>query len=93
MQMIQAPGNPLPAWRPARYAPRNALSQAFVERPPFIDSALVSFVTDMAAAVPAGILAATFVKAGWIKTGVALWLVSGFAAIKGLHDISQVRTR
>jgi hypothetical protein len=94
MQMIQAHGNPLPAWRPARYAPRNTLSQNGNERPtPFIDSALVSFMTDVAAAIPTGILAVTFTKAGWTKTGIALWLVTGFATVKGIYDLSRVQTR
>jgi hypothetical protein len=58
----------------------------------FIDSAMVSFITDLAAAVPAGILAYTYGKAksGWSNF---FWVIAGLAGFKAMIDLSRIRQK
>lgn len=62
-------------------------------RPPFIDSALVSFIFDTLGATAYGILSygSSTVKAHtWSKI---FGIVSGLLAVKGLYDLSNIRTK
>lgn len=62
-------------------------------RPPFIDSALVSFVFDALGATAYGILSygSASVKAHtWSKI---FGIVSGLLALKGIYDLSNARYR
>jgi hypothetical protein len=90
------------AWSPAPYASHSAplipsrTSLGDVDnagnQKAFIDSAMVSFITDMAAAVPAGILAYTYMRAksGWSNF---FWVVAGLASFKALIDLSRIRQK
>ena len=89
------------AWSPAPYT---GLAAPLIPRRPnsmgntdtsgtskaFIDSAMVSFITDLAAAVPAGILAYTYMRAksGWSNF---FWVIAGLASFKALIDLSRIR--
>lgn len=92
------------AWSPLSYTSQSApliprrpkMGDAASDSSPtskaFIDSAMVSFITDLAAAVPAGILAYSFMKAksGWSNF---FWVVAGLAGFKALVDLSRIRQK
>jgi len=91
------------AWSPAPYTSQSA---PLIPRRPqmgvgtdttgtpkaFIDSAMVSFITDLAAAVPAGILAYTYMRAksGWSNF---FWVIAGLAGFKAMIDLSRIRQK
>jgi hypothetical protein len=78
-----------PAWSPARRLPALGQEKA-PAKPPIIDSALVAFLTDVAAAAAMGALAVTYGKA---KSRWATFFWSGTAVFgfKALIDGSRIR--
>lgn len=58
----------------------------------FIDSPMVSFLTDMIAAVPAGIIAWEFQKAG-SKWSNFFWGITVAAGMKGMIDLSRIQQK
>ena len=92
--------NPLMAsWRPAQVRLAPAIGQQVSTPPPgtmivpvkpaFIDSPLIQFLTDAAAAVSMGMLGASFGKAH-SRWSTVFWVASGLAGFKGLYDLSKL---
>lgn len=100
MQQIETTKLPV-SWSPAPYT---SVSAPLIPRRPkmgepsspasaaLIDSAMVSFITDLAAAVPSGIIAYTFMKAG-SKWSNFFWVLMGLAGFKAMVDLSRIRQK
>jgi hypothetical protein len=76
-------------WRPVQMPRRPEMSEAGAAPAAFIDSPVMSLVTDFALALPAGILAVTYGGIG-SKWGSFFWGVTALATFKGLYDLSEV---
>jgi hypothetical protein len=61
-------------------------------KPAFIDSALMAFMVDAAAATATGMIAYTYGKAG-SKWAAFWWSVMAVTGFKGLADLSRIRER
>lgn len=80
----------LSQWQPAMM-PRPAMSQTplpmapVTQRPAFIDSPLVQFLTDITASVGSGMLGYAFGKEN-SRWSTVFWVISGITGFKALFD-------
>jgi hypothetical protein len=87
------PYNVVPAPRLLVIPRRPRMGVVEGERPKaFIDSPIVAFVTDLAAAIPSGLIAFTYQKAG-SKWSNFFWGVTVAASLKALIDLSRIQQR
>jgi hypothetical protein len=96
-------------WNVPAYSPalplRPAMGYDTDPKPAFIDSALVSLLTDLGAAIPLGLLGLSYHKASkkesvspsmvhtYRSWSAFFWAASGAASFKVLIDLSRIRTR